>query len=170
MRGSRRWRSASWSVLALCISAFIVLLTAAPPSYAQSPSEQVENLRRHLWVINSQLNRMESELQSWKNLLDASEVRLSELNLELAGLRSELQNLQQSYEISQVQVATLIQSLNASEVKLQVVSRTLTSSAESWKAIADYERARRKKSRLATVLGIIGAAVGGVTLGYLIGK
>jgi chromosome segregation ATPase len=163
-----RSRSASWLVLALCISAFIVPLTAAPPSYAQSPSEQVENLRRHLWIINGQLNKMESELQNWKSLLDASEARLNELNLELAGLRSELENLQQSYEISQTQVATLVESLRQSEVKLQVVSRTLTSSAESWKAVADYERARRKKARLATILSIIGAVVAGGIAGYAI--
>lgn len=170
MRGSRRWWSASYSVLAWCTLAFIVLLTAAPRSYAQSPSESIENLRRHLWVINSQLNKMESELQNWRNLLDASEVRLSELNLELAGLRNELENLQQSYEISQTQVATLAESLRQSEQKLRVVSKTLTSSAESWKAVADYERARRKKSRWATAFGIIGAVAGGIALGYLVGK
>jgi chromosome segregation ATPase len=165
-----RSRSASCLVLALCISAFIVPLTAAPPSYAQSPSEQVESLRRHLWIINGQLNKMESELQSWKSLLEASEARLNELNLELTGLKEELQNLQASYEISQTQVATLVESLRQSEQKLRVVSKTLTSSAESWKAVADYERARRKKARLATILGIAGALLAGGVAGYLVAK
>jgi hypothetical protein len=60
--------------------------------------------------------------------------------------------------------------LRRSDLKLKVVSQNLTSSIESWQAVAEAERLKARKARGGIVFGTLAALLLGGVAGYYLAK
>jgi hypothetical protein len=156
MARSWLWRSASsWArvVLTCCLFA---LLIPGPGSYASEQTDLLESLKQRLLTINVLVGNLEAELATSKALSAESEKQVQELLLELEALRMFSAD-------SQAKVKELRASVEALEQKLTLLSKIWLDSNNNWKAIADAERVRSRRTRLWAWI------VGGICLGAGIG-
>jgi len=165
----RRWWGWSWGLVWFGFCLFVLLIPVLRLSGSEQ-SDLIESLQRRLTIISAEAESLQQESLSWKGLSEASEQRVKELLVELAGLKLELSNSNAYSESLQQQVQELKALQAESERKLQDVSRISLASAQSWKSAYDNLRiARRRSTILLIIAGVVATGLG-VWAGYEIGQ